>query len=100
LILGGSLKGEDFTAFARELPANVASIYVIGAAADDLAHALDTAGRPYSRDGDLTTALLHARADAQPGDVVLLSPATASFDQFDNFEHRGDTFRRLVQELA
>jgi UDP-N-acetylmuramoylalanine--D-glutamate ligase len=100
LILGGSLKGEDFTVFARELPANVASIYLIGAAADDLARALDAAGRRYSRDGDLATALAHARADAQTGDIVLLSPATASFDQFDNFEHRGDTFRRLVQELA
>jgi UDP-N-acetylmuramoylalanine--D-glutamate ligase len=100
LILGGSLKGEDFTAFARELPANVASIYLIGEAADELAAALDAAGRPYARDGSLASALSHARADARAGDVVLLSPATASFDQFENFEHRGDTFRRLVLELA
>ena len=100
LILGGSLKGEDFSAFARELPQNVASIYLIGAAADDLARALDAAERAYSRDGDLPSALAHARADARPGDIVLLSPATASFDQFENFEHRGDTFRQLVLELA
>jgi UDP-N-acetylmuramoylalanine--D-glutamate ligase len=100
LILGGSLKGEDFTAFARDLPGNIASIYLIGAAAEPLADALDAAGRAYSRDGDLASALAHARADAQPGDIVLLSPATASFDQFENFEQRGDAFRQLVQELA
>ena len=99
LILGGSLKGEDFGAFAQELPANVRSIHLIGAASDELAAALDAAGRAYARDGDLATAIAHATADAQVGDVVLLSPATASFDQFRNFDERGDTFRRLVEEL-
>jgi UDP-N-acetylmuramoylalanine--D-glutamate ligase len=100
LILGGSLKGEDFVSFARDLPANVRSIYLIGEASDELAAALDAAGRSYSRDGDLERALSHASADAEAGDVVLLSPAAASFDQFDDFERRGDTFRRLVEELA
>jgi UDP-N-acetylmuramoylalanine--D-glutamate ligase len=100
LILGGSLKGEDFDSFARDLPDNVASIYLIGAAAEPIADALDAAGRAYSRDGDLAAALAHARADARAGDIVLLSPATASFDQFENFEQRGDVFRLLVQELA
>ncbi len=100
LILGGSRKGEEFTSFARELPVNVRSIYLVGEAADDLAAALDGAGRPYSRDGDLQTALAHASADAESGDVVLLSPATASYDQFENFEQRGDTFRRLVEALS
>ncbi|HEX5245535.1 MAG TPA: UDP-N-acetylmuramoyl-L-alanine--D-glutamate ligase [Gaiellaceae bacterium] len=99
LILGGSLKGEDFGLFAQELPANVRSIHLIGAASEELAAALDAAGRAYARDGDLASAIAHATADAQPGDVVLLSPATASFDQFRNFEERGDTFRRLVEEL-
>jgi UDP-N-acetylmuramoylalanine--D-glutamate ligase len=99
LILGGSLKGEDFGPFAQELPANVRSIHLIGAASEELAAALDAAGRAYARDGDLASAIAHATADAQPGDVVLLSPATASFDQFRNFEERGDTFRRLVEEL-
>jgi UDP-N-acetylmuramoylalanine--D-glutamate ligase len=100
LILGGSLKGEDFTSFAAELPANVHSIYLIGAASDDLAAALDAAGRTYVRAGDLPTAVARAAEDAEPGDVVLLSPATASYDQFANFEERGDTFRRLVEELS
>ncbi|MDX6480985.1 MAG: UDP-N-acetylmuramoylalanine--D-glutamate ligase, partial [Gaiellaceae bacterium] len=100
LILGGSLKGEDFGPFARDLPANVASIHLIGEATTELAAALDAAGRAYDRDGDLATAVAHAAAEAQPGDVVLLSPACASYDQFTNFEERGDTFRRLVEELA
>jgi UDP-N-acetylmuramoylalanine--D-glutamate ligase len=100
LILGGSLKGEDFGPFAGALPRNVRSIYLIGEAADELAAALDAAGRPYTRDGDLAHALAHARGDAEPGDVVLLSPATASFDQFTDFEDRGDTFRALVDRLA
>ena len=100
LILGGSLKGEDFGPFAAALPTNVRSVYLIGAASDELAAALDAAGRSYVRAGDLPTAVSRAAADAEPGDVVLLSPACASFDQFANFEERGDTFRRLVQELA
>jgi UDP-N-acetylmuramoylalanine--D-glutamate ligase len=100
VILGGSLKGEDFLPFVRELPANVRSIYLIGEATDQLAAALDVAGRSYSRDGDLMRALAHASGDAEEGDVVLLSPAAASYDQFDDFEHRGDTFRALVERLT
>jgi UDP-N-acetylmuramoylalanine--D-glutamate ligase len=100
LILGGSLKGEDFTQFARELPPNVRSVYLIGEAADPLAAALDGAGRTYARDGDLAQALAHAHADALPGEIVLLSPAAASYDQFADFEERGATFRRLVEELG
>ncbi|HLX20332.1 MAG TPA: UDP-N-acetylmuramoyl-L-alanine--D-glutamate ligase [Gaiellaceae bacterium] len=100
LILGGSLKGEDFGPFAHDLPANVRSIHLIGEATDELAAALDAAGRAYARDGDLSGALAHATEIAEPGDVVLLSPATASFDQFRNFEHRGDEFRRLVEKLS
>jgi UDP-N-acetylmuramoylalanine--D-glutamate ligase len=100
LILGGSLKGEDFAPFVRDLPANVRSIYLVGAASDELASALDADGREYVRAVDIATAVSLAAADAKPGDVVLLSPACASYDQFANFEDRGDTFRRLVEELA
>jgi UDP-N-acetylmuramoylalanine--D-glutamate ligase len=100
LILGGSLKGEDFGPFARELPGNVASIHLIGEATTELAAALDAAGCAYERDGDLASAVLRVSAVARPGDIVLLSPACASYDQFANFEERGDTFRRLVEELV
>jgi UDP-N-acetylmuramoylalanine--D-glutamate ligase len=100
LILGGSLKGEDFAPFIRDLPANVRSIHLIGEATNELGTALDAAGRAYVRDGDLAHAVARARDEAEAGDVVLLSPACASFDQFDNFEQRGDVFRRLVEDLA
>jgi UDP-N-acetylmuramoylalanine--D-glutamate ligase len=100
LILGGSLKGEDFRPFARELPKNIRSIYLVGETTDELAAALDEAGRAYIRAGDLPAAVAHAAADAEPGDVVLLSPAAASYDQFANFEERGDAFRRLVLDLS
>jgi UDP-N-acetylmuramoylalanine--D-glutamate ligase len=100
LILGGSRKGEDFVELAATLPDTVRSIHLIGESAADLAPALDAAGRAYSRDDTLDRALAAAAAAAGPGDVVLLSPACASFDQFTDYEDRGDTFRRLVAELA
>ncbi len=99
LILGGSLKGEDFGPFARDLPANVRSIYLVGQAASELADALDAAGRDYVQSGDLDTAVAEATRDAVDGDVVLLSPACASYDQFANFEERGDAFRTIVEGL-
>ena len=94
LILGGSRKGEDFTPLAAAIGPNVRSIHVIGETADELAAAIPRA----QRDGDLATAL--AAVDARPGDVVLLSPACASYDQFSDFEERGEEFRRLVQNLS
>src|SRR4051794_36847636 len=100
VILGGSLKGEDFGPFARDLPPNVRTIHLIGEASDELAAALDAAGRAYDRDGDLEHAIAHAASVADDGDVVLLSPACASFDQFGDFEQRGDVFRTLVERLS
>jgi UDP-N-acetylmuramoylalanine--D-glutamate ligase len=100
VILGGSLKGEDFGPFARGLPANIRTIHLIGEASGELADALDSAGWAYDRDDDLATAVAHASSLAQDGDIVLLSPACASYDQFDNFEQRGDAFRRFVERLS
>jgi UDP-N-acetylmuramoylalanine--D-glutamate ligase len=99
LILGGRAKGEDFAPFARGLPSNVASIYLVGEASDELAGALDAAGRESTRAETLARAVELAAAEAQPGDVVLLSPACASYDQYADFEERGEDFRRLVASL-
>lgn len=99
LILGGSLKGESFDELAESLPASVRSIDLIGEATEVLASALGRAGRLYRRSGDLATAVGAAAGDAEPGDVVLLSPACASYDQFRDYEERGDAFRRLVGDL-
>ncbi|HEV7641778.1 MAG TPA: UDP-N-acetylmuramoyl-L-alanine--D-glutamate ligase [Gaiellaceae bacterium] len=93
LILGGSPKGEDFAPLAAAIGANVKSVHLIGEEAGRLAQAIDG-----HRDGDLATAVAHAAELAHPGDVVLLSPACASYDQFANFEERGDAFRRLATE--
>jgi UDP-N-acetylmuramoylalanine--D-glutamate ligase len=99
LVLGGRAKGEDFRPFARWLPAQVRAVYLVGEAADELAEALDAAGRPYERVETIAGAVAAAAREAEPGDVVLLSPACASYDQFRDFEERGDEFRRLVEEL-
>jgi UDP-N-acetylmuramoylalanine--D-glutamate ligase len=99
LILGGRPKGEDFGPFAQALPANVACAYLIGDAADELAAAFEAAGRAYERAGTLARAVELGAAEATPGDVVLLSPACASYDQFADFEERGEEFRRLVANL-
>jgi UDP-N-acetylmuramoylalanine--D-glutamate ligase len=100
LILGGSLKGSSFQNLAQKTRiAGVARAYLIGEAADDLAEALAAEGVRFTYSGDLAAAVRDAAADAEPGDVVLLSPACASYDQFESFEERGDTFRRLVEAL-
>jgi UDP-N-acetylmuramoylalanine--D-glutamate ligase len=99
LILGGSLKGESFDELAESLPNSVRSIELIGEATDQFAAALGRAGRLYRRAGDLATAVGAAAGDAEPGDVVLLSPACASYDQFRDYEERGEAFRRLVGDL-
>jgi UDP-N-acetylmuramoylalanine--D-glutamate ligase len=94
LILGGSPKGEDFAPLAAAIGPNVKSVHVIGETAEELAAAIPRAKRA----GDLAGAL--AAIKPREGDVVLLSPACASYDQFRDFEERGEEFGRLVQNLS
>jgi UDP-N-acetylmuramoylalanine--D-glutamate ligase len=95
VILGGLGKNESYDELTADLRSRGARAYLIGAAADELARALDQ----FELSGDLATAVRSAAAAAKPGEIVLLSPACASYDQFRDFEERGDEFRRLVGEL-
>jgi UDP-N-acetylmuramoylalanine--D-glutamate ligase len=97
LIVGGRGKGESFAPLADAIGPNVRAVYAIGETAAELVDA--TGGRAVEA-GDLATAVGRAARDAGPGDVVLLSPACASYDQFENFEQRGEEFGRLVQNLG
>jgi UDP-N-acetylmuramoylalanine--D-glutamate ligase len=99
VILGGRAKGESFDGLASAIGPGVRSVYLIGEAADELAAALQKRGVDHELSGDLKTAVRSAAAAAEPGDVVLLSPACASYDQFSNFEERGEAFRGLVEAL-
>jgi UDP-N-acetylmuramoylalanine--D-glutamate ligase len=101
LIAGGSGKGESFDELARAAAASrVVGAYLIGETAGELAAAFDREGVSNQVCGVLEAALREAAHAAEPGSVVLLSPACASYDQFSNFEARGDEFRQLVAELA
>jgi UDP-N-acetylmuramoylalanine--D-glutamate ligase len=100
LILGGRAKGEPFDELAAAVAsANVVRAYLVGEAAQPLARALGDARVPFVLATTLERAVGQAASAARPGDVVLLSPACASYDQFRDFEHRGEEFRRLVENL-
>ncbi|MGH3011708.1 MAG: Mur ligase family protein [Gaiellaceae bacterium] len=100
IILGGSRKGTPFAGLAaRAREAGVSCAYLIGESADEIAEALAREGVRFRHSVDLERAVADARADAERGDVVLLSPACASYDQFESFEERGARFRQLVEAL-
>jgi UDP-N-acetylmuramoylalanine--D-glutamate ligase len=99
IILGGRGKGERFDGLAASLRAR-GRAYLIGETAREIGAALEDAGVSHVECGDLETAVRAAARDARDGDVVLLSPACASYDQFRNFEERGEAFRRIVEALS
>jgi UDP-N-acetylmuramoylalanine--D-glutamate ligase len=98
LIAGGQGKGQDFSPLGDAVR-GCAGVYLIGEDAPALAVALGSVATPVRDRTDLPRALDAARAAATGGDVVLLSPACASFDQFTDFEARGESFRELVQHM-
>jgi UDP-N-acetylmuramoylalanine--D-glutamate ligase len=96
LILGGSGKGADYSPLAAPVAERARAVYLIGETAPAIRAALAPTGVPLHDCGDLERAVAAAGAAARPGEVVLLSPACASFDQYADYEARGEHFRSLV----
>jgi len=99
VILGGKDKNSDYRPLAAAMKEKVRKVLLIGAAADKIENHLHGEVATV-KCGTLESAVRYARAAARSGDTVLLAPACASFDQFQNFEHRGREFKRLVAELG
>ena len=99
LILGGKDKGSDYTVLNDLLRTRVKRVYTIGAAAAKIESQIQGAVE-IERAETLENAVRRASESAIPGDVVLLAPACASFDQFQNYEHRGSVFKEAVRSLA
>ena len=97
LILGGKDKGSPYTPLSPLLRERVRAVYTIGSAAAKIESQLRGVVPIHSCE-TLAKAVNAAAAAAQPGDVVLLAPACSSFDQFENYEHRGRVFKQLVAE--
>ena len=103
LILGGKDKGSDYTVLNDLLQKRVKRVYTIGAAAAKIESQIVSSmngGPALDHAETLENAIRHAAEAATPGDVVLLAPACASFDQFRNYEHRGKVFKQVVNALA
>jgi UDP-N-acetylmuramoylalanine--D-glutamate ligase len=99
LIAGGQTKAQDFAPLTPLVAERCAAVYLIGEGAGELATALAPADVPLIFADELERAVAAARGAAEPGEVVLLSPACASFDQYRDFEARGEHFRALVEAL-
>lgn len=99
LILGGKDKGAPYAPLRPLLEGRVREVLLIGAAAQKIERELAGAAK-LVRAGDLETAVREAFKLAVPGDIVLLAPACASFDQFQDYEHRGRAFKKIVENLS
>jgi UDP-N-acetylmuramoylalanine--D-glutamate ligase len=97
LIAGGRGKGESFAPLAEAAAGRVKAAVLVGETASELAGELARVGVAHERAESLEQAVAAASEMADPGEVVLLSPAAASFDQFRDFEHRGQEFKRFVR---
>lgn len=99
IIMGGKDKGAPYTPLVPLLKERAKRIYTIGAAAPKIEEEL-SGSTAIVQAGTLDVAVRRAAESANAGDIVLLAPACASFDQFDNYEHRGRVFKDLVHALA
>lgn len=97
LIAGGKAKGTEFAEMGKTISSRAKAVVLIGESADEIAAVVKRA--PIERAGSMEDAVARARALAEPGDVVLLSPGCASFDMFRSAEHRGELFAQAVHAL-
>jgi UDP-N-acetylmuramoylalanine--D-glutamate ligase len=99
LIAGGRDKGNDYTDLKPLVREGVRAVVAMGESADTVYEELGAEAGERVRARSMEEALDHARRLARSGDAVLLSPACSSFDMYENYEERGDLFRRLVKTL-
>jgi UDP-N-acetylmuramoylalanine--D-glutamate ligase len=99
LIAGGRDKGNDYAAIKPLIKEKVRAVIALGESADTVLEEIGTLAPACDIAISMEDAIQKAERMAERGDVVLLSPACSSFDMFDNYEDRGDTFRRLVMSL-
>ncbi len=99
LIAGGRDKGNDYTDLKPLVRDQVRAVVALGESAENVERELGGEAPDHSRAETMEDALTQAQRAARPGDVVLLSPACSSFDMYENYEERGDTFRRLAETL-
>ena len=99
ILMGGRGKGAPYAPLRALFPGRVKALFTLGEDGPRIARELGDLA-PVTECGDLATAVARAHAMAQEGDTVLLSPACASYDQFQNFEERGERFKTLVRGLS
>lgn len=100
LIAGGKSKKNNYSSILELIKNKVKSVVLIGAASQEMREAFDGLTNIVEAGFDMTNAVKLAQNLATAGDIVLLSPACASFDMFNNFEHRGEEFKKIVNELV
>jgi len=99
LILGGRDKGNDYTQLIKQIHNKVHTLIAIGEAAPLIEEQLKTTVPQFERAESMEEAVRAGKAQAKRGEIVLLSPACSSFDMYQNYEHRGNDFKRIVNKL-
>ena len=99
LIAGGRDKGNDYSSLKPLVRRKVRAVIALGESAEKVIDELAPLAKHWAEAASIEEAIRYAHFFAVSGDIVLLSPACSSFDMFDNYEHRGDTFKRLVMSL-
>ena len=99
MIIGGSGKGEDYSILNQHIQKKCKKIYLIGASTDEMYNTFSNIDVKIEKHSSFKTSIKSAYENANSGEIVLLSPACASYDMFKNFEDRGNQFKQVVSEI-